>query len=190
MFEQSGCGWLEPWWENVASLRKEHRVKGLSPDQYSVHGLAHHKSFVARCLEHPTSVWKVIGSIPVGDSRFFPFPVLITSLLYHFSHTICFQTTSLYTGLRSPWRKLAYEGDDSSSSESLLERPKYEQHEGMWSSPYSFFVVKYTTFFSVLHLPFCLLTYLLSSKEQSPKSNKRYNFLKALVCFEGIQGIQ
>ena len=36
-----------------------------------VYGLAHHESFVAQWLEHLTSVWKVIGSIPVVDSRFF-----------------------------------------------------------------------------------------------------------------------
>ena len=39
-----------------------------------VYGPAHHKSFVAQWLEHPTSVWKVIGSIPVGDSGFFFVP--------------------------------------------------------------------------------------------------------------------
>ena len=39
-----------------------------------VHGPAHHKSFVAQWLEHPTTVWKIIGSILVGGSDFFFVP--------------------------------------------------------------------------------------------------------------------
>ena len=39
-----------------------------------VHGPAHHKSFVAQWLEHLTTVWKIIGSIPVGNSDFFFVP--------------------------------------------------------------------------------------------------------------------
>ena len=35
---------------------------------------AHHESFVAQCLEHPTGVWKAKGSIPVGDLDFFFVP--------------------------------------------------------------------------------------------------------------------
>ena len=39
-----------------------------------VYGPAHHGSFVAQCLEHPTGVQKVIGSNPVGNSAFFLIP--------------------------------------------------------------------------------------------------------------------
>ena len=35
-----------------------------------VYGPACHESFVAKWLEHPTSVWKVKVSIPVEDSEF------------------------------------------------------------------------------------------------------------------------
>ena len=36
-----------------------------------VYGPTHQESFIAQWLEHLTSVQKVIGSIPVGDSNFF-----------------------------------------------------------------------------------------------------------------------
>ena len=36
--------------------------------------LVHHQSLLAQWLEHPTGVWKVNGSIPVGDSHFFFVP--------------------------------------------------------------------------------------------------------------------
>ena len=34
-------------------------------------GKARYESFEAQGLEHLTGVWKVIGSIPAGDSGFF-----------------------------------------------------------------------------------------------------------------------
>ena len=51
-----------------------------------VYGTARHESFVAKWLEHPTGVRKVINSIPVGNSDFFFVPcyaldMLITSFL-------------------------------------------------------------------------------------------------------------
>ena len=54
-----------------------------------VYSPAHHESFVAQWLEHPTGVWKVTGSIPVGDSDF-SLPrardMLITSFLHRGKH--------------------------------------------------------------------------------------------------------
>ena len=34
-----------------------------------VHGLAHHESPIAQWLERPTSIWRVMGSTPVGVSE-------------------------------------------------------------------------------------------------------------------------
>ena len=39
-----------------------------------VYGLVPHESLIAQWLEHPTSLRKVIGLIPVGDSDFFFVP--------------------------------------------------------------------------------------------------------------------
>ena len=40
-------------------------------ENFIVRGLARHDSLVAQWLDHPTSLRKAIGSIPVGDSDFF-----------------------------------------------------------------------------------------------------------------------
>ena len=34
-------------------------------------GLAHHESAIAQWLEHPTGIWKVMGSTPVGRTQIF-----------------------------------------------------------------------------------------------------------------------
>ena len=55
--------------------RGRDKEKNLSPrKELNLAGPAHHESFVAQWLEHPTGVWKVIGSIPVGDSNVFLVP--------------------------------------------------------------------------------------------------------------------
>ena len=42
----------------------------------NVYDPAHHESFVAQWLEHPTGLREVIGSICFGDSEFFFVPCL------------------------------------------------------------------------------------------------------------------
>ena len=59
-----------------------------------VYGPSRHKSFVVQWLEHLTGVWKVIGSIPFGDSDFFfvpyswPVDLVISQVCYVFFYSV------------------------------------------------------------------------------------------------------
>ena len=59
----------------ASDVAKQHneqqRSKGIVGFCSVQYGLARHQSLVAQLLEHPTGVRKVMGSIPVGDSRLF-----------------------------------------------------------------------------------------------------------------------
>ena len=41
----------------------------VTPNKNLVDDLAHHESPIAQWLEHPTGIWKVMGSTPVGGSE-------------------------------------------------------------------------------------------------------------------------
>ena len=65
----------------LISLHK-HTLRNLVCD------LAHHESPIAQWLEHPTSIWKVMGLIPTGNSKYSCSKKIGLRMLFRLFHII------------------------------------------------------------------------------------------------------